>query len=124
MRQASVHRATPTPTAPVVKQAPGCNYDLYFELTEGVGGEYARQAWLARSTAEVDEWLNRCAGIAAPLWLQMARLTSRHSSSGAHQKDRTSSGDAATAPITLLEALLNVHSVRYRRDNLTDVFEG
>ncbi|KAL1504582.1 hypothetical protein AB1Y20_008367 [Prymnesium parvum] len=78
---------------------------LYFELMEGVGGQYAKQAWLARSAAEVDEWLNACAGVAAPLWDELARRC------------------AAEPPrLKLGEAMVGVHSARYYRDNLTDVW--
>jgi len=80
-------------------------HSLYFSLIEGIGGEYARQALLARSGAEVDQWLQDRTHAAVHEWRDLARIAD----------------DAARAEVAADEAVLRIHSVLYPRDNLTDV---
>ena len=102
--------------------------ELYFNLMEGVGGEYARQARITRSQAEVDEWLQDSASRAALVWRGLARLISdqaRFVEDGEGGEGGEASAGGSTAPTLTPEATaLCVHSALYDRDNLTDVWSG
>eukprot|EP00967_Tisochrysis_lutea_P074319 scaffold99798_cov27-Tisochrysis_lutea.AAC.1 len=87
-------------SATAVMSRPEGKHALYFELMESVGGEYLRQAMLARSAEEVDEWL-------------VARAHAARSALASLAKEA-----GALEPEAVARA---VHGLLYPRDNMTDV---
>lgn len=128
----------------LLESASGVAHELYFDLIEGVGGEYARQARVTRSQAEVLAWLQRSASRAAAVWRQLAPFLARER----HFRIHAESGDLVGSPGLSLSSLspggakgggsgglaerggvfayedvaLCVHRALYERDNLTDIW--
>lgn len=86
-----------------VRARPAGKHALYFQLMEAIGGQYLRQAMLARTGAEVDEWI--------------ARRTRSATGSLQRLADRVRGLETVSAD----EAALRIHGLLYPRDNLTDV---
>lgn len=86
-----------------VRARPAGKHALYFQLMEAVGGQYLRQAMLARTGAEVDEWI--------------ARRTRSATGSLQRLADRVRGLETVNAD----EVALRIHGLLYPRDNLTDV---
>ena len=89
---------------------------LYFSLIEGAGGEYARQARLTRSAAEVDVWLQHCATRAVDVWRSLAQRVVAEGLAG--------HAVAGGGALPIESVALQVHSAMHARDNLTDVMDG
>ena len=118
-----------TPTEPPA-------HALYFSLIEGVGGEYARQAMLARSSSEMAEWLMACSQRALPLWTLLAREATDMPLDilAMSVRDVPCPQAACTQhprefhPKLLSRSptkpLAQVHGVLHGRDNTTDVWAG
>lgn len=88
-----------------IRAKPAGKHALYFQLMEAVGGQYLRQAMLARTGAEVDEWITLRTRSATGSLQRLADLL--------RGRERLSADEAA----------LRVHGLLYPRDNLTDVVE-
>ena len=89
--------------------APRRPHALYFELTEGAGGEYARQARLARTAEEVTVWLADRTGDALDAWQRLARR---------------GGGEAEGRVVTPEEVAMEVHGALHTLDNVTDVSQS